>query len=206
MTGASSAAALDCAATVASRTIDVRMKIASMRWWHYTLSAGLVLPLVFLPGLARVAMTGPDMDSQVQDIIAGNIAPVATANDAGGVASVVYVAGHIQFFNYGLADQAGRRLITSDSLFNIASVRKVFEAALVELGTLRGELRLDDSVNKYVTELHGDYIRRVTLGDLATHTSGLLLAMDQPPWPDESYPLAEFLDSLNAWTTPAGQQ
>jgi beta-lactamase class C len=182
------------------------MKIALMRWWHYTLSAGLVLPLVFLPGLARVAMTGADMDSQVRDIMAENIAPVATANNAGGVASVVYVAGHIQLFNYGLADQAGRRMITSDSLFNIASVRKVFEAALVELGTLRGELRLDDPVNKYVTELHGDYIRRVTIGELATHTSGLLLAMDHPPWPDESYALAEFLDMLNAWTPPAGER
>jgi CubicO group peptidase (beta-lactamase class C family) len=39
---------------------------------------------------------------------------------------------------------------------------------------LRGELRLDDRVSKYVTELHGGYISRVTIGRFAIHTSGLL--------------------------------
>jgi beta-lactamase class C len=110
------------------------------------------------------------------------------------------------FFNYGFADQAAKRAITSDTLFNVASLRKVFEAALVALGTLRGELSLDDPVSKYVTELRGDYIRRVTIGELATHTSGLLLATDHPPWPDASYSLAEFLGLLNAWTPHDGEQ
>jgi beta-lactamase class C len=150
-------------------------------------------------------MTGPDMDSRVRDIVAGTIAPVTAANPAGGLAFAVYVAGHPLFFNYGLADQAEKRAVTSDSLFNIASVRKVFEAALVALGTLRGELRLDDPVSKYVTELHGDYMRRVTIGELVAHTSGLLLATDHPPWPNESYSLAEFLDMLNAWAPHAGE-
>jgi beta-lactamase class C len=121
-----------------------------------------------LPGLMRAGMTDSDTDSRVHDIVAGTIAPVATAEHAGGLASVVYVAGHPRFFSYGLADQAAQRTITPDSLFNIASLRKVFEAALVALGTLRGELRLDDPVGKYVTELRGDHIRKVTIGELAT--------------------------------------
>jgi beta-lactamase class C len=183
------------------------MAITSMRCWCYTtLTAGLALLIVFLPGLSQVAMTDPDMDSQVRDIVADNIAPVATENDAGGLASAVYVEGHTWFFNYGFANQAEKRKITSDSLFNLASVRKVFDATLVALGTLRGELRLDDPVNKYVTELHGDYIRRVTLGELATHTSGLLLETDHPPWPTKTYSLAEFIDMLNAWTPHAGEE
>ena len=151
-------------------------------------------------------MTDPDTDSRVQDIMADKIAPVAAADHAGGLATVVYVAGHTQFFSYGLADQAEKQAITPDSLFNLASLRKVFEATLVALGTLRGELSLDDPVSKYVTELHGDYIRRVTIGELATHTSGLLLATDHPPWPNESYSLAEFIGKLNAWTPHAGEQ
>ena len=182
-----------------------------MRSWCSSFTAGLALLFVFLPSPARVAMTDLamtdlDLSSRVRDIMAENFAPVVTANDAGGLASAVYVAGHVQFFNYGLADQAGKRPITPDTLFNIASVRKVFEAALVALGTLRGEIRLDDPVNKYVTELNGDYIRRVTIGELATHTSGLLLATDHPPWPNVSYSLGQFLDILNAWTPQAGEQ
>jgi hypothetical protein len=82
----------------------------------------------------------------------------------------------------------------------------LFEATLVALGVLRGELRLDDPVNKYVTELHGDYVGRVTIGELVTHTSGLLLPTDHPPWPNASYSLAEFIDMLNAWTPRMGME
>jgi beta-lactamase class C len=177
-----------------------------MRWWRHAATAGLALLLVFQPGSARAPVAESEIDAHVQDIVAANLAPVTTANDAGGVAAAVYVAGHVMFFNYGLADQAAKRAITSDTLFNVASLRKVFEAALVALGTLRGELSLDDPVSKYVTELRGDYIRRVTIGELATHTSGLLLATDHPPWPDASYSLAEFLGLLNAWTPHDGEQ
>jgi len=182
------------------------MATASMRWWRHITTAGLSVLLVFQLGSARAPVAESEMDAQVQNIVADNLAPVATANDAGGVAAAVYVAGHTMFFNYGLADQAGKRAIASDTLFNVASLRKVFEAALVALGTLRGELSLDDPVNKYVTELQGDYIRRVTIGELATHTSGLLLATDHPPWPVGSYSLAEFINTLNAWTPHAGEE
>jgi len=177
-----------------------------MRWWRHITTAGLSVLLVFQLGSARAPVAESEMDAQVQNIVADNLGPVATANDAGGVAAAVYVAGHTMFFNYGLADQAGKRAITYDTLFNVASLRKVFEAALVALGTLRGELSLDDPVNKYVTELQGDYIRRVTIGELATHTSGLLLATDHPPWPVGSYSLAEFINTLNAWTPHAGEE
>jgi beta-lactamase class C len=151
-------------------------------------------------------MTDTDKDAKVRDIVEDNIAPVAIENDAGGLASAVYVAGHTWFFNYGLASRAEKRKITSDTLFNLASVRKVFDATLVALGTLRGEMRLDDPINKYVTELHGDYIRRVTLGQLSSHTSGVSLATDHPPWPSKSYSFDEFIDVLNSWTPHAGEE
>ena len=146
------------------------------------------------------------MDAHVREIVTENIAPLTTADHPGGVAVAVYVAGRIQFFNFGFADEAERRPVTPDTLFNVASVRKLFEATLVALGVLRGELKLDDPVNKYVTELHGDYIGRVTIGQLVTHTSGLLLPTDHPPWPNASYSLAEFVDMLNAWTPQAGEE
>jgi beta-lactamase class C len=146
------------------------------------------------------------MDAHVREIVTENLAPLTTADHPGGVAAAVYVAGWIQFFNFGVADATERRPVTSDTLFNVASVRKVFEATLVALGVLRGELRWNDPVNKYVTELHGDYIGRVTIGQLATHTSGLLLPTDHPPWPNASYSLAEFLAMLNAWTPRAGEE
>lgn len=146
------------------------------------------------------------MDGEIAGIIEPAIAALAPASEAGGLAAAVRIGGRTLFFNRGVADERTEQPITSDSLFNIASVRKLFEATLVAEAVLRGELSLDDPVNKYVRELHGPYIRRVTIGELATHTSGLLLPTDHPPWPDESYSLAQFLDVLNRWTPEHGEQ
>jgi beta-lactamase class C len=191
-------------------TVQIQMATVFTIWRRGATSAGFTLLLISLLtlsllALARAASGGSGMEVKVRGIVAADIAPVATENYPGGVASAVYIGGHVQFFNYGLADQAQQRAVTQDSLFNTASLRKVFEATLVALGTLRGELSLDDPVSKYVGELHGDYIRAVTIGELTAHTSGLLLATDHPPWPNESYTLAQFFDMLNAWTPGAGE-
>jgi beta-lactamase class C len=143
------------------------------------------------------------MSSEVDHIVSRGIAPMSGPN--GGVAVAVQMGDRSLFFNYGYADQADKRPVTSDSLFNVGSVRKVFEATLVAQGVLRGEIRLDDPVARYITELHGDYIRHVTVRQLVSHTSGLLLPTDHPPWPDEKYSLAGFYDALNAWT-PSGSE
>jgi beta-lactamase class C len=60
-------------------------------------------------------------------------------------------------------------------------------------------------VNKYVGELNGDYIRHVTIGELATHTSGLLLPTDHPPWPNDTFTQSQFFDMLNTWKPEAGE-
>lgn len=168
--------------------------------------AAALLAALFVTTATPQPIATNDMNSKVQDIIARAVEPLVSAQGAGGVAVAVRIDGHTFFYNKGFTDQATKRPINSDTLFNIASVRKLFEATLVAQGVLRGELTLDDPVNKYVNELQGDYIRRVTIGQLATHTSGLLLPTDHPPWPDQSYSLAEFLAILNAWTPPNGEQ
>jgi hypothetical protein len=53
-------------------------------------------------------------------------------------------------------------------------VGKVFVTTLLAQAVKQGELSLDDPVAKYVTELQrGGDIRQITLGQLASHTSGL---------------------------------
>ncbi len=165
----------------------------------------LAAPFVAMPVSAPGAIVQPDLGADVERIVARGVTPMVPANGAGGAAVAVRIAGRTLFFNYGLADKAEKRPITSDALFNVGSVRKVFEAVLLAQAVERGELRLDEPVNKYVTELHGDYISRVTIGDLAAHTSGLLLPTDHPPWPQQHYSLAAFLDALNAWTPQSGE-
>jgi beta-lactamase class C len=160
----------------------------------------VLLTLCFTP--APRAAADSDMDTKVQNLVAAHLAPAVTS---GGLAVAVYTNGHVQFFNYGHADLAGKWPITEDTLFNLASLRKVFEATLVALGALRGEINLYDPVSKYVGELNGDYFRRVTIGELTTHTSGLLLPTDHPPWPNDSFTRAQLFEMLNTWKPSAGE-
>jgi beta-lactamase class C len=163
----------------------------------------MVASSLILLGLSQESTADIAVDTEVQDIVATDLAP--EVGNKGGLAVAVYAGGHTQFFSYGFANQATKQSITPDTLFNLASVRKPFEATLVALGTLRGELNLDDPMSKYVPELRGDYIKQVTIGELVTHTSGLLLPTDHPPWPNESFTLGQFFDMLNAWTPQSGE-
>jgi CubicO group peptidase (beta-lactamase class C family) len=68
-----------------------------------------------------------------------------------------------------------------------------------------GELRLDDPVANCITELQqGHDIRRVTFGQLASHTSGLpRVPQNYEPWHRGKYTLPDFIRFLKAWRADA---
>jgi beta-lactamase class C len=167
-----------------------------MRLWICAL-----LLLLACPAASAPADAGSDIEHLVRQEIA-RLLP----DDGGGIAVAVRRGGRTQFFTQGWAEVAGGRPIIVDSLFNLASLRKLFEAVLIAQAVQRRELSLDDPVSKYLTELTGDYIRRVTIGQLATYTSGLLLRQDYEPWPDWGYTLPEFIATLNAFKPDRAQQ
>ena len=169
------------------------------------LRLSLLGTLIFLICTGFPPATADDaVDKQIERIVTTELA--SKVNGHGGLAVAVHAAGTTQIFTYGLADQATQRPIASDTLFNLASVRKLFEATLVSLASIRGELNLDDPASKYVPELTGDYVKQVTIGQLATHTSGLLLPTDHPPWPTDTYSLPRFFQALNTWTPKSGEE
>jgi CubicO group peptidase (beta-lactamase class C family) len=86
----------------------------------------------------------------------------------------VRIDGKTALLNFGNADRARNRPVTDDAIFNLGSVGKLFATTLLAQAVRRGELALDDPVAKYITRLQqGGDIRRVTLGQLASHTSAL---------------------------------
>jgi Beta-lactamase len=89
-------------------------------------------------------------DAELERVITREIAPMA--DEIGGAAVAVHRDGRTTFFNYGLAERANKRPITLDSLFNVASIRKVFEATLLAQAVNLGELALADRAADYVTE------------------------------------------------------
>jgi CubicO group peptidase (beta-lactamase class C family) len=65
----------------------------------------------------------------------------------------------------------GAALRTDSPVFEIGSVSKVFTATLLALLARRGQLSLDDTVAHFFPQL--PWAGRVSLGQLASHTSGL---------------------------------
>jgi beta-lactamase class C len=146
-------------------------------------------------------------EQSVRKIIQDEILTLLPADGAGGTAIAVCIDGRLMFFDEGFADLRERRPITADSLFNVASLRKPFEATLLALAVHDGKMALDDPISTYLPALsEGGDIHRVTVGQLATHTSGLLLPHDHPPWPTTRYTPTSFVEALKAWKADAAHQ
>ena len=171
----------------------------SIRFSARFFATALIASLAMVVAVAVRAEPG----GAVERIIARHIA--ALLDTPGGVAVAVRAGGRTELFNYGSAD--GARAITSDVLFNLGSVGKVFDTTLMALADLKGELSLDDPVANYVAELReGGDIRRITLRQLATYTSGFVLPQDHPPWPSEAFTLPQFIATLNRWSADPDHQ
>jgi beta-lactamase class C len=164
------------------------------------MAAGLIaVSLVASSMLPTTTPARAETDAEIEQIVRRQVQPMLIA--AGGMAVALNIDGRTLLFNYGLADMARKTPITSDSLFNLASVGKAFTATLLAQAVKQGEVSLDDPVAKYVTELaQGGDIRSVTLGQLASHTSGLERSPHQSePWHRGAYTLPDFIRYLNAW-------
>jgi uncharacterized protein YbbC (DUF1343 family)/CubicO group peptidase (beta-lactamase class C family) len=93
--------------------------------------------------------------------------------------------------------------MTEDTIFDAASLTKVVATTpAIMLLIERGQLRLDDPVNRYVTNLHPD-AAGITLLHLLTHTSGLRPGIPaEPAW--KGYEHAIHLACQEKPTNPPG--
>jgi beta-lactamase class C len=141
-------------------------------------------------------------DDAIAEIVARRAQAVTAEGAPAGLSIAVRIDGRTLFYNIGYAEMASKRPVTTDTLFNLGSVSKVFDATLLAQAALQGELSLDDPVAKYVTELNeGGDIRRITLRQLASHTTGVVLPQDHSPWPPptETFTEPQFIAYLKGW-------
>ncbi|MBA1993784.1 serine hydrolase, partial [Escherichia coli] len=68
-----------------------------MKQWFPVWIAVVLLAVV--ASALVVARADSDMDAQIRDIVASELAPTATAADPGGLAAAVYAGGRLAFFN-----------------------------------------------------------------------------------------------------------
>jgi beta-lactamase class C len=167
------------------------------------LCAGMVRRGVLVTVVTRALITVSPTYAQVnvEQIVTEKVQPILPKSGGGGVAVAVRIGGKASFFNYGMADNGQNRPVTANSIFNLGSVGKVFATTLLAQAVKNGEMSLGDPVAKYVTELQkGGDIRRVTLGELASHTSGLPRVPQQyETWHRGRYTWPDFVRFLNSW-------
>lgn len=132
------------------------------------LGLALAATVTRLAGAQRLTQT----DSAIKAVIE---ARVGANRNAGIVVGVLEPAGS-RIVAAGVADEGRSLRLDGNTVFEIGSVSKVFTGALLADMVKRGEVRLDDPVQKYlppsVTVPARDG-KQITLLDLATHRSGL---------------------------------
>ncbi|CAG0935796.1 D-alanyl-D-alanine-carboxypeptidase/endopeptidaseAmpH [Thermoflexales bacterium] len=96
---------------------------------------------------------------------------------------------------YGTTDRDNGRPVDGDTVFEIGSATKVFNASLLADMVQRGEVKLDDPVTNYLPATVTVPTRQgkaITLLDLATHTSGLPRLPDNFKPQDSANPYADY--------------
>ena len=164
----------------------------------------MIVKNIVIPTVIGVLLAAdpPRAQQNVEQIVAQKVQPILPENGkGGGVAVAVRMNGTTSFFNYGFANNTQNRRVTEDSIFNLGSVGKLFATTSLAEAVRQGQLSLDDPVAKYVTDLQrGGDIRRVTLGQLASHTSGLPRVPQQyEHWHRGNYTWPDFVRFLNSW-------
>lgn len=97
---------------------------------------------------------------------------------------------------YGLADRDRRIPATRDTVYKIGSVSKQFIATGIMLLAEEKRIRLDDSINKYLSGTPSSWAA-ISIRHLLTHTSGLV--RESPAFsPFKNRPDAELLGALHA--------
>lgn len=80
--------------------------------------------------------------------------------------------GKHQFYATGSASRADNRAVTPDTLFELGSISKIFNATLAALAEQRGQISLNDKAARYLCAGECTLGDDLTLMDLATHHSG----------------------------------
>lgn len=128
------------------------------------------------------------LEAKIQSIIKERVDKYN--QDFGIVVGIVSEKGS-KIIGYGKLNKKGSRDVDGNTLFELGSITKTFTAVLLADMVERGELGLDDPIDKFLPgsvkppTWNG---KKITLLDLATHTSGLPNTPDNSVKPQDDMP------------------
>ncbi|MBC3380055.1 CMY2/MIR/ACT/EC family class C beta-lactamase [Serratia fonticola] len=130
------------------------------------------LSCVLLLATSGSLFAAPQTEKQIADIVNRAVAPLMQEQGIPGMAVAVIYQGQPYYFTWGLADVAGKKPVTQQTLFELGSVSKTFTGVLGGDAIARGEINLSDPASKYWPALSGKQWQGITLLHLATYTAG----------------------------------
>lgn len=126
------------------------------------------------------------------------IKPLMQQYQIPGMAVAILHNGKTEFYNYGVASKETQQPITQQTLFEIGSLSKTFTATLASYAAQQKKLQFSDKASTWLPELKGSAFDRVSLLNLATHTSGTPLLV-----PDAVTNQQQLMDWYKHWQPDA---
>ncbi|MFJ1268684.1 serine hydrolase [Legionella lytica] len=121
-------------------------------------------------------------EKPLEQLITNTVEPLINKQQIPGMAIAIYYNGHDYYFNYGYADREKKRPVTANTIFELASITKIFVTTLLAYEVNAGSLKLSDPVVKYLPALANTTnlpIDKVRVINLATHTASFPRQMEQ---------------------------
>lgn len=104
-----------------------------------------------------------------------------------GVAVAVVERGRVRTMrHYGVASLELETPVTSDTVFELGSLSKQFTAAAILILAQKGNIRLDDSISRYLGNVPPEWTA-ITIRHLLTHSSGIQEYLAVPGFPDQAH-------------------
>jgi CubicO group peptidase (beta-lactamase class C family) len=147
---------------------------------------------VLFGAAGEMAQEKPPTDAQVQSMLQSCV--VEQRRAPGIVVGLIDVHG-AKVFARGVRENGKNGDVQVDTVFEIGSITKVFTAILLQDMVDRGEVKLDDPIDKFLpasVKTPSRSGRQITLLDLATQTSGLPRMPDNFAPGNDANPYADY--------------
>lgn len=133
--------------------------------------------------------------TDLRTLVDSRVAPLMQQQNIPGLSVAVVDKGQVQYFNYGVAAKDTQQPVTEDTLFEIGSLSKTFNATLGGYAQAIGTLKLSDKASAHVASLRGSAFDSISLLQLATYTPGGLPLQ----FPDAADSAETMLDYFQRW-------
>jgi CubicO group peptidase (beta-lactamase class C family) len=136
----------------------------------------VIAPAVTFAVILSLTACLPAEPQNVQELVDRQVGLLVQQKKLAGAAVAVLRSGDVQTFFYGEAKSGSSQAPNADTLYETGSVTKTFTAAGLALLVAEGVVALDTPVQELLppgTRVPDWNGRKITLGDLASHLSGL---------------------------------